>query len=438
MVSSLDLAFVILYFIFVISIGLYARRKENKEGFLIANRKLGVFALTATIIASFFGGNSLVTFTALVFQFGAAAFWGYFGVTVGFILIYFLSKRIKQMADKGKFYTFSDYFKKKYGVATGKIVGAVVFVLYLGYLIVQFIAGGTILSVITGWSYPLAILIMGTIVIFYVFMGGFRAVVKTDLFQYVIILTLLVVVAFSFIRGGDFFAKTSFNPFKEALSTIPFFVYGIITTMLGAELWQRIYAGSSVKTVKKSLLISSVVIFFLGLLMTLIGLAVKASFPNVSPQSAIAVGFTQLLPPGIFGLGLVILFAAIMSTIDTYLFMLAVSFSNNFLKRGLVKHTKFMALLIGVIAMGIAVIFSNIINVMVVIGSILFSLFPATIASFFFKLKPLAVSLSIIIAVIASVIGIFIVGFEPMLAIVPLGVGTLGLIICQVVALPPT
>jgi Na+/proline symporter len=395
-----------------------------------------VFLLSATIIASFFGGNSIVTFTALIYQFGAAAFWGYIGVATGFVIIFFLSKRIKGMADKGGFYTFADYFKKKFGRNTGRLVALVVFLIYIGYLVVQFIAGGTILSVITGWPYFACIILMGVVVVAYVSMGGFRAVVMTDAFQYIVIVTLLTFVTFSFLNGRTL-KLSAFNPLIGAVKTLPFFFYGIITTILGAELWQRIYAGSSVRVIKTSLIISAVVSLFLGFLMTLIALSVKSKFPDILPQSAAAVGFSQMLPSGVLGLGLVVLFAAIMSTIDTFIFLLAVSFSRDFFSippKQIVKATRINSMAIGGIAMVLAIFFSNIVNVMVVIGSVLFSLFPAVIGSFMFRLKPIAVIASIISAVLASIGAIAVMGFNPELAVVPISVGVLALILFQVAA----
>ena len=51
-----------------------------------------------------------------------------------------------------------------------------------------------------------------------------------------------------------------------------------------------------------------------------IGLHLAQQLHDIDPDLALIAGFTRLLPAGFLGLGLVIFFAAIMSSADSYLF----------------------------------------------------------------------------------------------------------------------
>src|SRR3989344_1236892 len=106
MVNSIDLILILIYFIIVVLIGFLAKRKETREGFLIGERKVGTFLLTSTIIASLFGGNSLVTFSAFVYQYGISAIWAYIGTSIGFLALILFSKKLKNLADENRLYTF--------------------------------------------------------------------------------------------------------------------------------------------------------------------------------------------------------------------------------------------------------------------------------------------------------------------------------------------
>jgi len=417
MIGATNIILITIYFLIVLYIGLSARKKENDEGYLIANRNVGVFALTATLGASLFGGNTIVTFMSFVFEYGASILWAQVGIAVGCIVLALLSRKIKKLADENKFYTFADYFYKKFGRSAGFLAATITFIVYVGFLLIQFIAGGIVLSSITGWPYTLSVLLMGIVVIIYLFTAGFKAVIKTDMFQYVMILLLVVISVFMFSRI-EVLEPSHFNIFAGgAFNIVSFFLYGLMIIILGADLWQRIYAGSDVKTVRKSLIYTAIIFVLLSVLLFLIGITIKNNFPGIIPETALVVGFTQILPNYLLGIGLVVLFAAIMSSLDTFIFILSSSFSNDFLARferfskaDLVRSTRKFSIIIGVVGMLLAFVLSSIVSVFISILGVYFAVFPSLIFSFWFKLKPKAVVLSLVIGAIVPIVAFIIAG----------------------------
>lgn len=93
-----------------------------------------------------------------------------------------------------------------------------------------------------------------------------------------------------------------------------FFMIGILIPFFSAELWQRVYAAKDIQTVRKSLVISATVYPIIGILIIIIGLSISSQLQGIDPDMALVKGFTDILPPEIFGLGLIILFASIMSS----------------------------------------------------------------------------------------------------------------------------
>ena len=143
------------------------------------------------------------------------------------------------------------------------------------------------------------------------------------------------------------------------------------------------------------------------------GLAVKAKFPDIVPETALVVGFTTFLPKYLLGFGLVILFAAIMSSLDTFIFVLSTSFSKDFLskferfsKHDLVKVTRIFAIIIGILGMLLAFYLSSVVRVLIPLAGIYFTIFPAIIFSFKYKLKSRAVILSLVGGFFSSVIAL--------------------------------
>ena len=426
--SRIDLLAIFGYFAIVLTIGFTSTRKQTSEGFLIADRKLNCWNLIATICASFLGGGVLIAFTAYVYQFGLSAIWFFTGISAGLLVFLFLYKKLKALADEKKFYTLSDYFYLKYGKRVGLLSGIIIFVWAFCLILMQFIAGGRVLATISGFSYQTSVFIMGIVVFIYLVLGGFRAVVKTDIFQYLIVLLMGFVIMFSLKRDLKLLPE-QFNLMRMGLSqSIAFLFIGAFNIVVSADLWQRIYAAKNPRHAKIGIIGSAVLIIIVGLILSVIGLAAKNNFPDIAPDEALVYGVSRLLPSGLLGLGLVVLFAVIMSTLDTMLFIVSMNISQDVVshykklsRETLVKTTRYSIFILAFIGMLIAVFVQNIITVGLALTGIGLSLAPTILASFHLNLKPRAVFMSALagLASIAVVLGAGVVGPETSVASLP-------------------
>lgn len=417
MVDTFSTILIILYFLIVLYIGFSSRKKEDDEGFLLANRNVGSFVLTATLVASMVGGNMIVTTMAFVYEYGVSFLWSAIGTLLGFLVLAFFVPKIRKLSDENKFYTLPDFIHKKYGKIASIPTALIVFLVYLGFLLIQFIAGGIVLSAITGWSYYFSVILMGIVVITYITAGGFKAVIRTDVFQYFIILLLAILAIFLFVNSGEISSENLRLFSAGPINIAAFLLYGFVIIITGAEVWQRIYAGKDVKSVKKSLVWSGIITAVVLSILILMGLFVQSRFPDIVPETALVVGFTQLLPTYLLGIGLVILFAAIMSSLDTFLFVLSTSVSKDFFSKferlshhRFVTNTRFYSVILGIIGIILALILTSIVDVIISIAGIYFSLFATIIFSFKYNLKRKAVVLSIVGGALTSILAFIFIG----------------------------
>jgi solute:Na+ symporter, SSS family len=417
MIGGFSVLLIILYLLIVLYIGFSASKSENEEGYLLANRDVGLFVLTATLVASIIGGNGMVTMMAFVYEYGISIIWAPIGTLLGFLSLAYFAPKIKKLSDEHRFYTLPDFIHKKYGKAASIPAALIVFVVYIGFILIQFIAGGIVLSAITGWPYTLSVVLMGIVVMTYIFAAGYKAVIKTDIFQYFILFILIVLAFFLFGKVGTI-PSSDWNLFAAgAVNITAFILYGLILIVTGADVWQRIYSGKDIKTVKRSLVFSGVLTMVLMVFVILIGLVIKSRFPNIVPETALAVGFIELLPSWLLGFGLVVLFAAIMSSLDTFLFLLSTSVSKDFFskferfsKKDFVLQTKWFSLILGILTIILAIFFSSVVSVVTAIAGMYFSLFSVIIFSFKYQLKKGAVVLSIIGGFLASILAFVVMG----------------------------
>lgn len=419
--ARLDFLAMLLYFAILLLIGYFSSRKHTGEGFLIAERKLSCWNLIATICASFLGGGVLIAFTAYVYQFGLSAIWFFIGISAGLLIFLFFYKKLKSLSDEKNFYTLSDYLYLKYGEGVGLLSAIIIFVWAFCLVLMQFIAGGRVLAAISGFSYSTSVLLMGIVVFVYLVLGGFKAVVKTDIFQYLIVLLLGFVMVFSLRRNIQLLPEQIKLTSMGLTQSIAFLSIGAFNIVVSADLWQRIYAAKNKRHAKAGIIGSAVLIIIVGLILSVVGFAAKNNFPDIPPDEALVYGISRLLPPGLLGLGLVVLFAVIMSTLDTMLFVVSMNISQDIVSHfeeitteALVKITRISIFTLALIGMLLAIFVQNIISVGLALTGIGLTLAPTIIASFYWDLKKRAVFVSVLggLASIAIILAAGIIGPE--------------------------
>lgn len=442
MENFFNISIVIAYFALVLWIGIRAgKKRKSKESYLIANRQVGVLALTATSVASVFGANAFFGFIVFIFEYQALTLWTMLGLCVGLTIAwYFLAPKLKKLSDEYKFYTFTDYFNKLIGPKTGFLVTVFVALTYIGGILVQYIAGGHILAGVTGWSYNFSVFLMGTIVIIYLYMAGYQAVIKTDIIQFFVILLLIIISSVIIFNGNGGSNKINFD-LVESFDSKPWlafalFNYGVIGTLMSPDGWRRIYSGRSVKAIKKAIVWSGVVFVALEVLVFILGMTVRAKFPEIQPEMALPFAFKEFLPGYLVGLSLIVFFAAVMSSLDTQIFTLSSSFSQDILaklkgfeKSSLVKETQMISIFTGLIGMLLAFFFSDLMDAVLAYASVFLCLAPITILSFFFKIKEWAAVWSLIASLLTVMIVFFNFGIDiaQIFVSIPIGLLVLGL-----------
>ncbi len=378
--SNLDLILIFIYFILLLGIGIFIFKKnknKNPEDFLIAERNLGTFSTMATMNASKTGAI-LMTFVAMTYIWGLSAIWVFVGITMGFLIFLPFALKLKKQSHQ-RYYTLADYFKHNYGKGAAIFASCISIFLMFGNAIINIIAGTKIFTFFIGWPFWICSIIMTVIILIYLLLGGFKAVAKTDVLQYlaiVIILTILSVCIFN----GAIIPQSDWSLFAVDIGTIiGFFLIGFIYPFASPDLWQRVYATKNKKTLKRGFIFSVIIYMATAILLSSIALTVKASFPNIDPDLALIHGFKNLLSPGLIGVSIVLLFAAIMSSLDTYVFTgasaLVQDFSKSQNKEEFVKNIKKIILSFGIIGIILSILIQNL-----VIGTFLVNSFVAVLS----------------------------------------------------------
>ena len=376
MLSVVDFSLIILYLAGVVGVGVYFSRRNSVEGFLISERKMGILSGIATINATKTGAI-LLSYTAMLYLYGLSAFWVFVGVLLGYLLFIPFAKKLHRES-AGQYYTQADYFHHRHGILAGRFASGINIVTMAGFMVMNLIAAAKVFSVFSGAGFSLSVLIIAGVVLAYLVLAGFQAVVKTDVLQYAAIMFVLVVFFF-FLGGQADISPTEITAFSTgAKNIIGFLLIGTLLPFGSPDLWQRVYAMPNEKTVSRSLLGSIAVYFLVMGALTFVGLLVKEVLPELDPDTALVMGLADLLPAGLVGLAVVVFFAAFMSSIDTYAYTAASSLIQNHF-RGLDKKQAvnwIQRALLGIVILGaaVAVWAKSLIDITFVFASIIITL----------------------------------------------------------------
>jgi len=419
MLTSFDFLLLILYALICIGIGIWSARKQKADDYLIAGRKLGTFGFISSVISSYVGGGLIVGYTAYVYQFGIAAITVFIGTGISFLVFTWHALRLRKIGNKQGFHTLSDWFYFQWGNKIGLFSAVIIFVVYFGYLMNQFIAGSSILATMSGISYEKALLFSSAIILIYLLLGGFRSVIRTDIFQYLVLFILFFLLGTTMISRQEITTELlDFSNMGLAL-TIAFIVYGLFNIFVAADYWQRVYAAKNNQVIKRGSIGAAICIVITGVAITLIGLAAGSHFTDINPNEAAAHGFMVLLPPSMISLALILVFATIMSSADTLLFVLASTVAKDFCGRflgrtldqkKLVQLTKISIVGIGLLSVLASYFLRDLIQVLLTVAGMSMAMVPSIIASFHWKMKKQAVFASLLMGTV-YVVGLIVGGY---------------------------
>ena len=192
------ITFVVLYMAVTIAIGLAAAsRVHNAKDYLVAGRSLPLYMNVATVFATWFGAETVLAVSATFAKDGLHGIPGDpFGASVCLVLAALLFARLFYRMN---LLTIGDFYKHRYGKPVEVLTSVAIVASYLGWTSAQMTALGLVIHVLSGATVDLntAILCGAAVVLVYTIFGGMWSVAFTDLFQTVIILIGLTLVAFT-------------------------------------------------------------------------------------------------------------------------------------------------------------------------------------------------------------------------------------------------
>jgi len=266
------LAFVILYLVGTMAIGIYAgTRIKSTTDFAIAGRSLPLAMVITTTFATWFGAETVMGIPA---KFVDAEHGGLraviedpFGASMCLVLVgAFFATRLYKMS----LLTIGDFYRHRFGEGVEIFCSIAIILSYLGWVAAQITALGLVFSVLSGGAIapPVGMVIGTTLVLVYVLIGGMLAVAWTDFIQMIVLvvgLSLIAVMASEQAGGaGQVLALAHSNAWFRILPEPTahgwlFFIGAAITMMFGSipqqDVFQRVMSAKDSDTARKGAII---------------------------------------------------------------------------------------------------------------------------------------------------------------------------------------
>ncbi|MCD5380838.1 hypothetical protein LR004_02825 [Candidatus Gracilibacteria bacterium] len=383
------------------------------------------------------GASRFISYTAFIYQYGL----GVFGSVIGyvgsmFILAYYISPKLSKISHAKGFLQMGEIIEYKTGsktlAKTTNIFGSAI---NFGWLLVGVSGGANLITYFGLLSYELSLGVMVIVVLGYLLFIGYKGVVSTDIIQAIIIISLLSFISFSMFSTTNIETLTQVKFETISFGTVMgFLIFGLFSVFSFIDRYQLLFSGKNKKNLKKGFLSVIPLIVLSVFLLLIMGYLVRNQFPNIDPAIVFVKAIQTYLPLTLIPLAIVMFFAAVMSSIDSYIFSIS-SHLNIFNIKDKIKNIKINSILISLFAVIICYFERDIINIttfaagfslvlsipmMYILWGKNFSQTKKIPSRFFFSLLGSLFGFSL---------GIAIFGMIPSVAIFPLIFGVLGLFI---------
>ena len=317
------------YAVLLMVIGYFAQRRvADVEDYVLAGRQLGTGLATITMIATWFGAESLMTTADEVASDGIRqAMLDPFGISLCLL--------IAGLVVAGPLWrlgllTIPDFFRERYGKLAEAISASILVLSYFSYIAAQYLALGTLLEQFFGVPLTVGVLGVAALATGYSLMGGMWSVTWTDLLQMILIVIGLLIMAFEILSelgDGDLSVgwaqlRSSSDPEQwtiaggpqseaKVLAAVSALAIGALGNLPVQDLMQRICSAASDRVARRACVLAAAGYLLMGLLPILAGLSASLLLTEVPSEGVMTALAHRLLSP----VSLLIFVLAVVSTV---------------------------------------------------------------------------------------------------------------------------
>lgn len=277
-------------------------------------------------------------------------------------------------------------------------------------------------------SYELALIVTALVILIYVLLSGFRAVILTDVIQSGIMLALLSLVAWGAYTQTDLSALHALEANLPLGEVVGFVLFGILSIFAASDRYQLVFASKDVRAAKQGMLFSVIPVAITFVLLLIIGLTVALAAPGLDPDLVFLHFIETMLSPELLPFVLVLLFAGLMSTADTNVYLIGLYAARLHSRWRDVRHTRIAMIAVVVLSTTAALVARDIVDTAILSGACMLSIAIGMIYIIAGGTQAHKFIASVVGGVIGVVLGISLLGLSPAAAPFPIIGALMGLL----------
>ncbi|MCZ6597613.1 MAG: sodium/solute symporter [Planctomycetota bacterium] len=336
--APIDYAVMGLYLAVILVVGIsFGRRQRTTKDFFFGGQRFSWWLIAASLVATLVGSYSFVKYGQAAYRYGLASSQTYLN---DWALMPFLLFGWLPILYFSRVTSIPEYFGRRFDPRVRAAATVAVLVYLVSYIGVNLYTMGTVLENLLGWDVLWAAVLVASISTVYVTFGGQTSVIMTDLFQGLALLiagVLLLGLGIHYVGGLENFwehlpreNRVAFHNFnddpsfpsvgifwQDAIANSAFFYF------LNQGILMRFMAARSIREARKAAIAMPLILMPIAACIVASGGWIARVFvhagvlPEMESERAFYVASEFLATPGVFGLILAALTAALMSTVDT-------------------------------------------------------------------------------------------------------------------------
>ena len=379
-------------FIFLAAFSLYgiwqSRFNDSSEDYFLGGRNLPWPIAMLSIVATETSVLTFISIPGLAYR----GDWFFLQLSIGYILGRILVSLIllPQYFNSGVTSIY-EIIGQKFGPDLQKVASGVFLITRILADGVRFLATAVVVQVITGWTLPMAVIMIGVVTLIYTLYGGIRTVVWLDSIQFIlylfggiasiiIVLNLLDQSLFDAISTLSGEGKLSvFNWQGDFIKEPYYFITAIVGGVLlsfsshGVDymMVQRVLGTKNLSAARKAMVGSGIFVFLQFSVFLMAGSLIYLLMGGVEMERdrEFTSFIVNYLPIGLKGVLLAGVLSAAMSTLSSSINSLASSTVTDWLGGGQsIKKSQWVSLILGVILIAIALLFDESDSAIVIVG----------------------------------------------------------------------
>ncbi len=386
----LIVTFIVGFFAIRMAVGIWAsRRVSNAADYIVAGRKLPIYMVGASVMATWFAAETLMGASSTAYQYGfQGVIFDPFGAAACLFLSGFLFTRVMRRA---RYLTVVDFFERRFGKKMTILASILQLMTYFVWTGAQMVAAGTIVNAL----FPAVPIEVGMVLVAvwvtgYTMLGGMLADTLLDFIQMfftaggVLLIFLFVINQVGGWDGLTGIQETLYNPKPFTLlpdmqgdaGYLGYFgsmgwMYWIAAWMaigFGSvptqDLFQRSMSARNESTAVWGTYMAGVLYLFFGIMSPLIGIMMFNLNPAMeNPDGVLITAALNYMPPVLTAIFMAALASALMSTSDSSLLAGASVVTQNLFPlfgkkldaKEEVKWTRIMVLISGLVGIIVAI-----------------------------------------------------------------------------------